>query len=500
MTKGITYLLTMLSALFWANGAFAQTYNQMTWGIDKTTNPYTVSTNLNGTWYQFATVSPTGTWAIPSSTLCYCYTGISYDQLGNPYTSGVMSIGSNNFTIQSSQATKQNVALGISNLTNITTGFQNTSIGNYNLTALTTGYGNVAVGSNTFNYTTTGVFNTGVGTGVLRYLDDTSGVTSGNVGLGHGAMAGDDFAYYANTGSANTAIGAWAMQELTSGLRNTAVGTNAGLNLLTGSDNVFVGWRANVCSTDAYRVHLPPPGCPATGVVAIGSYALESNIANQNVGVGYFALNKNTTGLYNLAVGGGALKANTTGYANIALGENSLPNMLTGNANLAIGVYALQNAATSVNVIAIGNGAGNNVSSGSGSVLIGVGAGQGITTESGNTFIGNLAGQAATGISNSIALGASSVPTASNQIMLGNSSSTNLSHYGVHQLLTKYTLAGLPACSATNAGAFSLVSNGVTYLVQGVGTAAGFSGTGTSIRPVICANALDGVTYQWIYY
>jgi hypothetical protein len=41
--------------------ANAQTYTGLTWGLDRTSSPYGVGVNLNGVWYQFATITSGGT-------------------------------------------------------------------------------------------------------------------------------------------------------------------------------------------------------------------------------------------------------------------------------------------------------------------------------------------------------------------------------------------------------------------------------------------------------
>jgi trimeric autotransporter adhesin len=97
----------------------------------------------------------------------------------------------------------------------------------------------------------------------------------------------------------------------------------------------------------------------STKNVAIGSYALSSNLevfnsvaigyealknttsSSYNVGIGWQALRANLIGNYNLAVGISALLSNTSGNANVALGASSLQSNISGERNMAIGINSL---------------------------------------------------------------------------------------------------------------------------------------------------------------
>jgi len=90
---------------------------------------------------------------------------------------------------------------------------------------------------------------------------------------------------------------------------NTATGAGALTNNTTGTNNTADGYRA------------------------LGS----NTSGNSNVGVGAYALGNNTTGDDNIAIGESALFANTTANANLAIGSGALTNILSGNGNTAIG-------------------------------------------------------------------------------------------------------------------------------------------------------------------
>src|ERR1700677_2336767 len=94
----------------------------------------------------------------------------------------------------------------------------------------------------------------------------------------------------------NTAMGAEALHNLTSGYYNTASGLNALFSNTTGSYNT-----------------------------ASGSNALYSNTTGtHNTASGYEALYFTTTGIEDTGVGYGALHTNTTGKENTALGNEAL--------------------------------------------------------------------------------------------------------------------------------------------------------------------------------
>lgn len=69
----------------------------------------------------------------------------------------------------------------------------------------------------------------------------------------------------------------------------------------------------------------------------IGNYSMEDNITgNRNVAVGY-GLANNISGSGNIAIGSAAMFYNTAGNENIALGYNALTYNTSGNFNIAIG-------------------------------------------------------------------------------------------------------------------------------------------------------------------
>jgi hypothetical protein len=116
--------------------------------------------------------------------------------------------------------------------------------------------------------------------------------------------------------------------------------------------------------------------------VAVGYQALQNTagagggftIGYANTGIGYQALQANTSGSANTALGYAALNANVAGYNNLALGTWALLSEGGGDNNTAVGTYAFLG-----------------LTSGSGNLALGEGAGQGLTSGNNNIYIGSSA-------------------------------------------------------------------------------------------------------------
>jgi hypothetical protein len=149
----------------------------------------------------------------------------------------------------------------------------------------------------------------------------------------------------------NTATGAGALANNTTGSFNTATGAGALFSNTSGSNNTATG--ANTLQANT------------TGLfnTATGHGALFSNTTgNLNTAIGAGALQNNTTGSFNTAIGGvNPLFGNTTGNANTAVGIDALQVNTTGNNNTAIGTAALRGVTTGSSNIALGNNAGSNL-------------------------------------------------------------------------------------------------------------------------------------------
>jgi BclA C-terminal domain len=144
-------------------------------------------------------------------------------------------------------------------------------------------------------------------------------------------------------GRGNTADGAGALQNVTTGYWNSAFGDRALNQNTTGGVNNAMGVKALFHNTQG------------TYNVANGSLALFANTTGiGNVGSGYGALYQNVTGLANTAFGSLA-GVNITGELNVTLGAAAGVNITTGSDNIALGTLAGSNLTSGDNNIDIGN-------------------------------------------------------------------------------------------------------------------------------------------------
>ncbi|WP_334112060.1 tail fiber domain-containing protein, partial [Paucihalobacter sp.] len=130
-----------------------------------------------------------------------------------------------------------------------------------------------------------------------------------------------------------------------------------------------------------------------------------------NTSFGVNALNPAGTGIFNTAVGSASLESITNGSRNAAVGSVSLNANTTGDNNTALGVDALSFNETGNNNTAVGRRA--------------MGSTGALTSGSNNTALGYFA-YSTGNFTNSTALGANTVITASNQIRVGNNTVTSI--------------------------------------------------------------------------
>ena len=184
-----------------------------------------------------------------------------------------------------------------------------------------------------------------------------------------------------------------------SGTSNTIFGKNAGDSDGAGDYNVFVGELA-------------------------GGSGTQTDDADNNVGLGYNALNALTTGDSNTAVGAYALTDNLTGEYNIAIGVEALKNPQAPSKNIMIGYQA--GLATTLNVptanIGVGYQALKSLSNGNFNVALGTNAGDVISTGDNCVVLGHGADPSGADAQNQIVIGASTTGTGDNEIALGNTS------------------------------------------------------------------------------
>jgi Chaperone of endosialidase len=223
--------------------------------------------------------------------------------------------------------------------------------------------------------------NTAEGADALFNL--TTGVR--NTATGYAAL------YNNTTGSFNTANGFYALERNTTGTQNTATGDSALELNTTGGKNTATGVNALLTNSTG------------TQNTATGAFALQNNNATNNTADGFQALFSNTSGTQNTATGESALKSNTTASNNTADGFQVLFHNTTGAGNTAVGFHALVNNSNGSSNIALGLNAGTNLTTGSNNIDIGnSGAGgESNTTRIGSvqvrTFIKGISGVGVTG-------------------------------------------------------------------------------------------------------
>jgi hypothetical protein len=263
-----------------------------------------------------------------------------------------------------------NTAFGDNTLSSLSSGTQNTVMGQGAAYYLTSGYQNVAIGTNALILCTTCATNTAVGF----------------YAMGRGAMTG-----IAPASGENTAVGWESMLNLTTGAQNSAVGENSMTNLTNGNYNSTLGADSQVENVGGFF----NTSVGHDALYGAGGYPLGSPTCASGISVPYSAS-------YNTAIGEGAFCTISTGNNNTVIGWQAGVGLTSGSGNVYVGNMA-------------GDGVASNYANVSGD---------------NNIYIGNLAGPGTTSdgpqYSNSIAIGYRAAVTASNQISLGNSATTQV--------------------------------------------------------------------------
>lgn len=355
------------------------------------------------------------------------------------------------------------------------------------------GYGGVAVGqyndpilaspqnTNGSGTSTTPVFIVGNGTGVGSLSNAMAILRNGNVGIGTNTPAlklevyGSDAiindvtigmgggALNSNTavgnlslsvnttGAANTAMGYHALQDNTTADYNSAFGYVALANNTTGASNTAIGYRSLFSNTTGYsnvaigarslylntfRNNLVAIGDSALYNndggrynTAIGSKALYANTSGQgNTATGYNVLQDNTGGNYNTGNGNGALVSNTSGSDNTSIGATTLIMNTTGDDNTAVGSGSMYYNTTGSSNTVMGRYALFCKTASTGNTVIGASALTTCGSGNNNTVLGYLS-DVSGAFNSSTALGYTSAATASNQVRIGNTSTSSIGGY-----------------------------------------------------------------------
>jgi trimeric autotransporter adhesin len=332
-----------------------------------------------------------------------------YSQLNTNYGTGTVSIGFINSSFgynagnDLTAAASGNAFFGAYSGTHNTGGIYNSFFGSQSGRNNTSGGFNTAIGQQASYHNTTGIQNVAVGS--LALYQNTS---NQNTAVGSVALT------YNTTGYSNVAVGFAALYENVTGIFNTAVGANAMFENTTGNENTALGREALYTN--------------ATGFynTAVGFQSLYHNTAHRNTSIGRKSLFKNTTGHSNTANGYHALYENTTGYYNVALGSNAMNANTSGNFNTATGYYAFADNTTGIHNSASGFRALDNNTTGNRNTAHGSHALGSVSTGNFNTGIGYSAGPSLVDLNNTTAIGYLAVPTASNQVRIGNTGVTSI--------------------------------------------------------------------------
>jgi trimeric autotransporter adhesin len=219
--------------------------------------------------------------------------------------------------------------------------------------------GNVSLGTRAMYNDTSGSYNVAIGNSALFHNTNKED----NVAIGSGAM------YNNGLGLSNT--------DPTKGSANTAIGAAALQNNRRGSGAVAIGSYSAFSDT------------AANGIIAIGRAALyNNNKAENNLAIGDSALFNNTLGalfssnsIENLAIGNKSLFSNTTGRSNLGIGYMTLTKNTSGTRNIAIGYQTLSNNISGITNTVVGHQAGLAITTGNSNSIVGD---QALGTNNGN--------------------------------------------------------------------------------------------------------------------
>ena len=179
----------------------------------------------------------------------------------------------------------QNLAIGYSALTLITSGYQNVALGVAALSSNTTGHSNVAIGRESLKLNVSGTSNTAIGRETLL-----NNIASANTAIGYQSLVQN------TSGGANTGVGNSALANNTEGAGNVGIGNVSGILLTTGSYNVVIG-------DEAHRYNQTGSSNVVIGRRAGGKGAGAVNNHNNNTIIGTLAGYNITTGGNNIFLG-----------------------------------------------------------------------------------------------------------------------------------------------------------------------------------------------------
>jgi hypothetical protein len=180
--------------------------------------------------------------------------------------------------------------------------------------------------------------------------------------------------------------------------------TSSTLGVITMGGSPFIH---DCCSAASVNTYVGVNAGPLTGG------------GNSNTGFGQKALAADTTGFSNTAVGSNSLLVNTTGDSNTAVGNNAMVSSAAGSFNTAVGENALRTNNGGGANTAVGFNALNDNTSGTDNAAMGDEALVSNTTGNFNSALGFDADVNSGNLTNATAIGANSLVSESNAIVLG---------------------------------------------------------------------------------
>lgn len=285
------------------------------------------------------------------------------------------------------------------------------------------------------------------------------------------------------TGSAsNIAVGYQAGAAITTGADNTIIGSGAFSNAAASIGNVAIGHLALQKSGDGGTQYNVAIGKEAM----VGSSTVANNQGNQNVAVGYQALNAFSSDQLNVAIGYQALLLlQASGGSNTVVGGSSGTSVSTGTNNTFFGWSTGANSSgatpitTGSNNVAIGPGAGFNAAASISRISIGVNS---VCTADNSAQLGNASFTVLTvGTSNTASVKALNTIKAYGKVTGANGARVNAGSFNV----TSITDTGIGAISYVFTTSFANTS----YTASGIAERTSSTGTATLARTISVTTA-----------
>ncbi len=224
------------------------------------------------------------------------------------YYNGNMNVAIGDYALYSNTTGNNNTAIGYGSLDGNINGADNVSIGTFSQNFNINGYSNASLGNHSLSQNHSASRNTAIGENALGTLSYNPGSAyiSDNVAVGFEALYYDQptsinngvfntavgaLALFDNTtGSTNTAVGYHSAQYVNTGFQNTSLGANSMVNDVSGSYNTAIGY--NTGPDAANYVNVTCVGIDASGtasnmvrlgnvyVTSIGGYQNWTNISD----------------------------------------------------------------------------------------------------------------------------------------------------------------------------------------------------------------------------